>query len=502
VTPDRSSLDDLRRDLDWAVGQELPGWSVESIRSLGAGRSAVTAAAGLRRPDGSVRAVAVRATLGGDPGLSIASLTDQYQLLDILYRNGLPVPQPVLVVEASSRIRHDLLVTEFVAGDIPDPWRSAGRARIAELRHDERFVADFVDTLARIHAVLAESLPGELKRDSAVAAGSYPALSRRRSQSSIGLSAAFRDDPVLTYTSLWLEAHDTCARGPGGLVHGDYRMGNLVVRDGRLVGVLDWELAEAGETISDVAWLCGPQGYVDGCPAGLFPGPEELVARYQRATGHAVDQELFRYLTVAGTLRTAGVWAQLSVDESRHGNAANAARRRDSVLELIRMCAQVLGLSSPPRRAAEPAGHQDLLGALGAEAQVVLDELERELAAAAAPAGPATYGARLFLRRFAAVSASPDYGDFAAGCRVLLERLGCDHAQARLAPASAAGSTLSHALRQHGAAGPDAHRADLEAETRGLVGWAAEPAIAYANMVFALARARLEPAEPEPDTHG
>jgi hypothetical protein len=41
-------------------------------------------------------------------------------------------------------------------------------------------------------------------------------------------------------------------------VHGDYHPGNLVFRDGAVVAVLDWEIAQLGVTASDKAGLCLP----------------------------------------------------------------------------------------------------------------------------------------------------------------------------------------------------------------------------------------------------
>ena len=43
---------------------------------------------------------------------------------------------------------------------------------------------------------------------------------------------------------------------PAHLVHGDYHCGNLIVRDGAVVAVLDWEIAHLGVTASDKASLC------------------------------------------------------------------------------------------------------------------------------------------------------------------------------------------------------------------------------------------------------
>jgi aminoglycoside phosphotransferase (APT) family kinase protein len=42
------------------------------------------------------------------------------------------------------------------------------------------------------------------------------------------------------------------------LVHGDFRLGNLMVDSGRVTGVLDWELSHVGDPREDLGWLCAP----------------------------------------------------------------------------------------------------------------------------------------------------------------------------------------------------------------------------------------------------
>ena len=39
-------------------------------------------------------------------------------------------------------------------------------------------------------------------------------------------------------------------------MHGDFRMGNLIVDGSGLAAVLDWELVHIGEPYEDLAWFC------------------------------------------------------------------------------------------------------------------------------------------------------------------------------------------------------------------------------------------------------
>jgi aminoglycoside phosphotransferase (APT) family kinase protein len=88
-------------------------------------------------------------------------------------------------------------------------------------------------------------------------------------------------------------------------VHGDFRLGNLMVRAGRVSAVLDWELAHLGDPIEDLGWLCVPAWRFtrrDRAAAGLATR-EELAAAYERHAGVEVDPHALRRWELAGTLR-------------------------------------------------------------------------------------------------------------------------------------------------------------------------------------------------------
>ena len=83
---------------------------------------------------------------------------------------------------------------------------------------------------------------------------------------------------------------------PASIVHGDYRLGNVVVDDaaGRVRGVLDWEMATLGDPLTDLAstvvWWDGLRGLdspVAAVPGDVpgFPGSDALIDAYSRRTG-------------------------------------------------------------------------------------------------------------------------------------------------------------------------------------------------------------------------
>lgn len=93
-------------------------------------------------------------------------------------------------------------------------------------------------------------------------------------------------------------------RGRTTIVHGDFRLGNLLVgRDG-LRAVLDWELAHIGDPLEDLGWLC-VRAWRFGSPlhAGGVGTREEVVGAYEAASGEAVDTGAVDWWEAVGTLK-------------------------------------------------------------------------------------------------------------------------------------------------------------------------------------------------------
>lgn len=92
------------------------------------------------------------------------------------------------------------------------------------------------------------------------------------------------------------------------LVHGDFKPGNALLeeRDGseHIVALLDWELAHLGDPMEDLGWITQPLRTREH----LIPGAwerEDLFARYEAATGWAVDLEAVRWWNAFASFKTA-----------------------------------------------------------------------------------------------------------------------------------------------------------------------------------------------------
>ena len=111
------------------------------------------------------------------------------------------------------------------------------------------------------------------------------------------------DRPIIALGIKWLEDHcpETC---DPVLIHGDYRMGNLLAKDSKLTGVLDWELAHFGDPHEDLAFGCMAVwrfARYDRPALGLG-SLEDYFAAYEAESGQPVDRARFRYWTIHRTV--------------------------------------------------------------------------------------------------------------------------------------------------------------------------------------------------------
>jgi len=88
------------------------------------------------------------------------------------------------------------------------------------------------------------------------------------------------------------------------LVHGDFRLGNLIVGPEGVRAVLDWELTHLGNPAEDLGWLCVKAWRFGAAPPAAGLGSrEELLAAYRAAGGADISPAELHWWEVLGTLR-------------------------------------------------------------------------------------------------------------------------------------------------------------------------------------------------------
>ena len=152
---------------------------------------------------------------------------------------------------------------------------------------------DFARELAAIHAVSRDALPFLPE------AGAATLLAELKSRF-LGFGG---DRPVMALALKWLEDH-LPAPVKSVLLHGDFRMGNIMVDANGVAAVLDWELAHLGDRHQDLAFGCINSwrfGYIDRPAFGIGP-LDEFFDAYARKSGVAVEPDRFRWWLVYATL--------------------------------------------------------------------------------------------------------------------------------------------------------------------------------------------------------
>jgi aminoglycoside phosphotransferase (APT) family kinase protein len=164
------------------------------------------------------------------------------------------------------------------------------------------------EQLARIHALDVADL-AFLPRPGDRAPGMV-ALDQAAAQ----LARLEEPHPVLTLALRWLRPRVPPCPAPV-LVHGDYRIGNVMVGPAGLVGVFDWEFAHVGDAHEDLAWPC-VRSWRFGQEQLRFGGvgsDEDFIAAYERVSGRTVDRGAIAFWEAVGNLR----WAIGCVAQAR-----------------------------------------------------------------------------------------------------------------------------------------------------------------------------------------
>ena len=217
------------------------------------------------------------------------------------------------------------LVMGRIDGDVPVGWHDIPEPRRTRIGRDA------IDVLADLHAT--DPAPLAPAEDSGRAAPTELAWYTRRLERLAPLPA------VLTGALWWLERHRPQAPTRRVLVHGDYRMGNLVVDGDRIAAVLDWEMAAPGDALADLAWCFIPLWE----PPGV--DEEALLDRYAERTGADVDRSRFHWHRVLGYVRLAyyALAGTRAFDSGRSDDLRLAALRLQLPVHLDRLAATLAG---------------------------------------------------------------------------------------------------------------------------------------------------------------
>jgi aminoglycoside phosphotransferase (APT) family kinase protein len=325
-----------REPLEAWFGEHVPGVDLPlRFERIAGGHSNLTYGV----TDGAGRKWALRRPPLGKRLGSAHDMGREFKVVSALGGTEVPVAPVVGLCEDESVNGAPFYVMEFVEGPI---LRGLAEAEIFPDEGDRRAIGERVaDTLVQIHAVDPDAVGlGDLGRKE-----DYVARQLHRWQGQWEKSKT-RELEVIDRVHAALSARIP-EQGPATIVHGDYRLDNMILSPGgEVAAVVDWELCTLGDPLADVGLLMaywperGDDVVALGMPANLapgFPSQQEIAARYAERSGR--DLSDLGFYVALGYWKLAiileGVYARYvaggygKVDEGIHAFAKLVERLAD-----------------------------------------------------------------------------------------------------------------------------------------------------------------------------
>jgi aminoglycoside phosphotransferase (APT) family kinase protein len=291
------------------LGVDSAGVRVHGLRRLAGGASRETWAFDLEAPGGEGGAERKRLVLRRDPpGRGEGDRSLEFRVVRAAHAAGVPVPRPHFACTDP-----EVLGTSFYLMDF-EPGEALARRLLRDERYAgarEKMTAQLAQIAARIHAIPVDG--PELAGLAAPPSGTTGADAELARVAQGVAAMAAEPHPVLDLALRWLRAR-LPARARTTLVHGDFRVGNVLFDENGARAMLDWELCKLGDPVEDLGWLCTRAWRFgsDRLPAGGIGTREDLLAAYRAAGGGEIDPEHLRFWEAMGSYKVALVFIQQS----------------------------------------------------------------------------------------------------------------------------------------------------------------------------------------------
>ncbi|MFF3667811.1 phosphotransferase family protein [Microtetraspora malaysiensis] len=205
----------------------------------------------------------------------------EHRVMTALRDTGVPVPATYHLCQDPDVVGAPFYVMEYVEGGHPPLTPEIAR--------------DLVSVLATLHSIDPDQVGlGDFGRPDGF-------LERQVGRWKRQLDAS-RSREVPGIDDLYARlARDVPRSGSPAIVHGDFKLGNTLIADGRVRAVLDWEMSTLGDPLTDLALfllygefaeLDGPGGAASADPLPTDPllAAPELAAHYADASGRDISR--------------------------------------------------------------------------------------------------------------------------------------------------------------------------------------------------------------------
>jgi aminoglycoside phosphotransferase (APT) family kinase protein len=251
-------------------------------------------------PDDECLEFVMRRDMGGVLTTQTLARDAEFAVIAAAHAAGVPAPKPYF--EPTTIAGKPAFFMQRVIGE------AVGRRVVSEpsLAHArERLPEQLASALAAIHRIDYQAAGLDVRLEG-------PGEGRTAIRSEIErlyreLDSVDEAHPAIELALRWLILREPPPERERTLVHGDFRIGNLMVDENGLVAILDWEFAHIGDPTEDVVWplvRAWRFGNV-ALDAGGFADRETWLRAYENASGRQIDRRRVAYLEILGNVRWA-----------------------------------------------------------------------------------------------------------------------------------------------------------------------------------------------------
>jgi aminoglycoside phosphotransferase (APT) family kinase protein len=283
----------------WLSGHGIAGDDPPRVSIIGGGRSNLTYRLDLGPDHGAGQPpLILRRPPLGHVLPTAHDMSREFRVLGALAGTEVPVPRPIALCQDPEVIGAPFYLMEYVPGAV---LRTAQDAAVLSPAQAGQLSRMFVRMLASIHGldIEAAGLTGFGRPEG------YLARQLSRWQRQWELSST-RDmpgyDELVGRLAAGLPGTGGAPEGAGGLVHGDYRLDNMLVvaeAEPQIAAVVDWEMSTLGDPLADlglslVYWTDpGEQDWLPAASVTTAPGflsRAQLAAEYAAVTGRDLSR--------------------------------------------------------------------------------------------------------------------------------------------------------------------------------------------------------------------
>jgi len=226
------------------------------------------------------------------------SVAHEFPLVEAVYRAGCPVPEPLWLETEESVIGAAFIAFAHVGGSpAGNLWGAFDKSGDA--------ARELAKALARVHRVPVTAVPGGTAQPARTAVDALLSTYEARWRAALP-----RPSTIIGNAFAWLRARLDRVEGDAAIVHGDAHFSNMLMEDGRLTCLLDWEFWHFGHPAEDLAYA---RPYVEATLDW-----QEFLAIYLAAGGRAVTTAQLDLFAIWRPLRNAVLASTIAHDFRAH----------------------------------------------------------------------------------------------------------------------------------------------------------------------------------------